>query len=67
VVSGTLAREIAELRARTLTEQGADAFVRLVSGNVAQLQYGAYRSWLNAEAEAWRLRAQGYTAVIIPW
>jgi hypothetical protein len=62
-----LSREVAELRARTLAEQGVDAFVWLMSGRVAQLQYGAYRSWMNAEAEAWRLRAQGYTAVIVPW
>ena len=67
VVSGTLARDIAELRARSLAEQGMDAFVRLMAGDLAQLQYGAYRSWMNAEADAWRLRAQGYTAVIIPW
>ena len=67
VVSGTLARDVAELRARTLADQGADAFVRLLTGNLAQLQYGAYRSWLNAEAEAWHLRAQGYTAMIVPW
>jgi hypothetical protein len=67
VVSGTLARDVAELRARTLADQGADAFVRLLTGNLAQLQYGAYRSWLNAEAEAWHLRSQGYTAMIVPW
>ncbi|HET9001823.1 MAG TPA: hypothetical protein VFP86_19425 [bacterium] len=67
VVSGRLARSVAELRARTLADQGADAFVRLVTDNLAQLQYGAYRSRLNAEAEAWRLRSQGYTAMIVPW
>lgn len=67
VVSGMLSRQVAELRARTLADQGADAFVWLMSGRVAQLQYGAYRSRMNAEAEAWRLRAQGYTAVIVPW
>jgi hypothetical protein len=67
VVSGRLARSVAELRARTLADQGADAFVRLVTGNFAQLQYGAYRSRLNAEAEAWRLRSEGYTAMIVPW
>ncbi len=67
VVSGRLARSVAELRARTLADQGADAFVRLVTDHLAQLQYGAYRSRLNAEAEAWRLRSQGYTAMIVPW
>jgi hypothetical protein len=67
VVSGTLARGVAELRARTLADRGVDAFVRLIAGNLAQLQYGAYRSWLNAEAEAWHLRAEGYTAEIVPW
>lgn len=67
VVSGTLARNVAELRARALAGQGADAFVRMMSGNIAQLQYGAYRLRRNAQAEAWRLRAQGYTAVIVPW
>jgi hypothetical protein len=67
VVSGTLARNVAELRARALAGEGADAFVRFMSGNIAQLQYGAYHSLRNAQAEAWRLRAQGYTAVIVPW
>lgn len=67
VVSRPLARAVAELRAKMLAEEGADAFVRFLGDNLAQLQYGAYDSWLNAEAEAWRLRAQGYTALIIPW
>lgn len=67
VVSGMLSRNVAELRARMLADQGADAFVWLMTGNLAQLQYGAYNSRMNAEAEAWRLRAQGYTAVIVPW
>jgi hypothetical protein len=58
---------VAELRARTLADRGVDAFVRSIAGNLAQLQYGAYSSWRNAEAEAWRLRAEGYTAVIVPW
>jgi hypothetical protein len=67
VVSGTLARGVAELRARTLADSGVDAFVRSIAGNLAQLQYGAYSSRMNAEAEAWHLRAEGYTAVIVPW
>jgi hypothetical protein len=67
VVSGTLARGVAELRARTLADRGVDAFVRSIAGNLAQLQYGAYSSRRNAEAEAWHLRAEGYTAVIVPW
>jgi hypothetical protein len=67
VVSGLLSRDVAELRSRSLADIGIDAFVHMITGNVAQLQYGAYRSRETAEADAQRIRAQGYTAVVVRW
>jgi hypothetical protein len=67
VVSGMLAREVAELRSQSLADEGVDAFVHASTGNVAQLQYGAYRSREIAETDAQRIRAQGYTAVVVRW
>jgi hypothetical protein len=67
VVSGLLSRDVAQLRSRSLAESGIDAFVHMIVGNVAQLQYGAYRSRETAEADAQRIRAQGYTAVVVRW
>ena len=67
VVSGVLARDVAELRSKTLFEQGVDAFVRATADNLAQIQYGAYRSKEFAEEDARRIRAQGYTAVVVRW
>ena len=67
VVSSTLALDIAEHRSRVLAEQGVDSFVREKDGKLGRLQYGAYRSRETAEEDARRFRAQGYTAVVIPW
>ncbi len=67
VVSGTLARDVAALRSKILSEQGVDSFVRAMTGNRAQLQYGAYRSREIAEEDARRIRAQGYSAVVVRW
>ncbi len=67
VVSSTLALGVAEHRSRILAEQGVDSFVRQKAGNLGRLQYGAYRSKETAEEDARRFRAQGYTAVVIPW
>ena len=62
-----LARGVAQQRSQSLAEDGIDAFVHRIAGNVAQLQYGAYRSREIAEADAQRIRAQGYTAVVVRW
>ncbi len=67
VVSGVLARDVAELRSKTLFEQGVDVFVRATADNLARIQYGAYRSKEIAEEDARRIRAQGYTAVVVHW
>lgn len=67
VVSGTLALDVAEHRSKILAEQGVDAFVHERAGKLGRLQYGAYRSRETAEEDARHLRAQGYTAVVIPW
>ncbi len=67
VVSGTLALGVAEHRSRILAEQGVDSFVQERAGKLGRLQYGAYRSRETAEEEAKHFRAQGYTAVVIPW
>jgi hypothetical protein len=66
VVSGTLARDVAEHRSRVLAERGVDSFMLVISDNIAQLQYGAYRVRENAEADARRIRTQGYTATVVP-
>ena len=67
VVSGTIALDVAEHRSRILAEQGVDSFVRERAGKVGRLQYGAYRSREVAEEDARHFRAQGYTAVVIPY
>ena len=67
VVSGILARDVAEQRSKTLFEQGVDAFVRAADDNLAQIQYGAYRSKEIAEEDARHIRVQGYTAVVVRW
>lgn len=67
VVSSTLALNVAEHRSKILAEQGVDAFVQERTGRLGRLQYGAYRSRETAEEDAKHLRAQGYTAVVIPW
>jgi hypothetical protein len=67
VVSGTLALGVAEHRSKVLAEQGVDSFVREKAGRLGRLQYGAYYFREIAEEDARHLRAQGYTAVVIPW
>jgi cell division septation protein DedD len=67
VVSGTLSLVVAENRSRILAEQGVVAFVQQRAGKLGRLQYGAYRSREMAEEDARHIRAQGYTAVVIPY
>ena len=67
VVSGTLALNVAEHRSKVLAEQGVDAFVAERAGKLGRLQYGAYHFRAAAEEDARHFRAQGYTAVVIPW
>jgi SPOR domain len=67
VVSNMLARDVAELQARALAERGIDSSVRTAGGNLARLQYGAYQSREIAEADARRIRAQGYSATVVGW
>jgi hypothetical protein len=67
VVSSTLSLDVAEHRSMVLAEQGVDSFVREKAGKLGRLQYGAYRFREIAEEDARRFRAQGYTAVVIPY
>jgi hypothetical protein len=67
VVSEPLLRPVAAQRLRDLSGQGIPAFVRPGAGDLVQLQYGAYRDYQNAEADAERLRARGYAALLIPF
>jgi hypothetical protein len=66
VVSEPLPRPVAAQRVKDLSRQGIPAFVRPGAHDLVQLQYGAYRDYENAEADAERLRARGYPARLIP-
>ena len=67
VVSEPLPRPVAAQRVKDLSKQGIPAFVRPGAHDLVQLQYGAYRDYENAEADAERLRARGYPARLIPF
>ncbi len=67
VVSEPLPRPVAAQRVKDLSRQGIPAFVRPGAHDLVQLQYGAYRDYDNAEADAERLRARGYPARLIPF
>ncbi len=62
VVTDPLLREIAQRRAAALAQQDFRAGVRLLSGGLAQLDFGAFPSQEGADALAKRVRTIGYTA-----
>ncbi len=67
VVSEPLPRPVAAQRLKDLSGQGIPAFVRPDASDLVQLQYGAYRDYENAKADAERIRARGYAALLIPF
>ena len=65
VVSEPVPRPVAAQRLKDLSGQGIPAFVRPDASDLVQLQYGAYRDYENAKADAERIRARGYAALLI--
>ncbi len=64
VVSDPLLRAVAERRAAVLAQQGFQSGVRILTGGLAQLDFGAFPSQEGAEAVAKRVRTLGYTAKV---
>jgi hypothetical protein len=67
VVSEPLPRPVAAQRVKDLSRRGIPAFIRPDAHDLVQLQYGAYRDYENAEADAEGLRARGYAAQLTPF